>query len=108
MRAEHQIDAFECVAIGPYRMLIAPKLGAILMALPILIALFIVVGTFGGYTVSVLGLGLPDGSIRGRLVTGSRERRYRAVNKPRGTAREVRVRKRPSMIAGLAHQSTLS
>ena len=106
MRAEHQFDAFEYVVIDPYRMLIVPKLGAILMASPILVALFVVVGTFGGYTVSVLGL--PDGGIRGRLVTGSRDRRYRAVNKPRGTAREVRVRKQPSMIFGLAHQSALS
>ena len=89
-------------------MLIVPKLGTILMALPILVALSIVIATFGGYTASVLGLGLPDGGIRGRLFTGSRDRRYRAVNKPRGTAREVCVRKQASMIVGLAHQSTLS
>ena len=61
MRADHQIDALECMAINPFQLLVLPKLAAIIISLPILVALFIVVGTFGGYAVGVLGLGLPSG-----------------------------------------------
>ena len=55
MRSEEQIDALECMAIDPYKFIIAPKLIAGLVSLPLLTSLFDVVGIFGGY---VMGVGL--------------------------------------------------
>jgi phospholipid/cholesterol/gamma-HCH transport system permease protein len=57
MRSEEQIDALECMAIDPYKFLIAPKLVAGIISLPLLTSLFDVVGLFGGYMV---GVGLFD------------------------------------------------
>lgn len=53
MRNSEQIDALECMAIDPYRFLIAPKLIAGLIAMPLLTCVFDVVGIFGGYLVGV-------------------------------------------------------
>jgi phospholipid/cholesterol/gamma-HCH transport system permease protein len=55
MRTEEQIDALECMAIDPYKFIIAPKLIAGLVSLPLLTSFFDVVGIFGGY---VMGVGL--------------------------------------------------
>lgn len=53
MRNSEQIDALECMAIDPYRFLIAPKLIAGLIAMPLLTCVFDVVGIFGGFLVGV-------------------------------------------------------
>ena len=53
MRNSEQIDALECMAIDPLRYLIAPKLLATLIAMPLLVCIFDVVGIFGGYLVGV-------------------------------------------------------
>lgn len=53
MRSDEQIDALECMAIDPYKYLIAPKLVAGLISLPLLTGLFDLVGIFGGYLVGV-------------------------------------------------------
>lgn len=62
MRNSEQIDALECMAIDPYRFLIAPKLLATLIALPALTQLFNVIGIFGGYLVGVKLLGVSSGA----------------------------------------------
>lgn len=49
MRISEQIDALECMAIDVHNHLIAPKLLAGLISLPILALIFCVVGMFGGY-----------------------------------------------------------
>jgi phospholipid/cholesterol/gamma-HCH transport system permease protein len=54
MRSEQQIDALECMAIDTYRYLIAPRILAGIISVPILTAIFIVVGIFGGYFVGVI------------------------------------------------------
>ncbi len=60
MRTDEQIDALECMAIDPDKYLVAPKLLAGLIALPVLTILFIVVGLFGGYFVGVVLFGVSD------------------------------------------------
>lgn len=62
MRNESQIDALECMAIDPYRYLIAPRLLAALISVPILTAVFITVGIGGGYFVGVILFEVSPGS----------------------------------------------
>lgn len=62
MRNESQIDALECMAIDPYRYLIAPRILAALISLPILTAVFITVGILGGYFVGVILFKVSPGS----------------------------------------------
>lgn len=62
MRNSEQIDALECMAIDPYRYLIAPKLLAGIIALPLLTSIFDVIGIFGGYSVGVGLFGVSPGA----------------------------------------------
>jgi phospholipid/cholesterol/gamma-HCH transport system permease protein len=62
MRIEEQIDALECMAIDPHSYLIAPRLLAALVALPLLTAIFDVLGILGGYLVGVTLLGTNPGA----------------------------------------------
>jgi phospholipid/cholesterol/gamma-HCH transport system permease protein len=62
MRNSEQIDALECMAVDPFRYLIAPKLVAGILVLPLLTAIFDVVGIFGGYMVGVGMFGVNQGA----------------------------------------------
>ena len=62
MRISEQIDALDCMAIDPYRYLIAPKFVASLISLPALNFIFNIVGIAGGYIVGVLILGVNSGA----------------------------------------------
>jgi len=62
MRITEQIDALETMAVNPLQYLIAPKLVAGLLAVPLLVAVFDVVGIYGGYLVGVDLLGVSAGS----------------------------------------------
>ncbi|MDT8388453.1 MAG: MlaE family lipid ABC transporter permease subunit [Thiogranum sp.] len=62
MRNSEQIDALKCMAIDPYKYLMAPKVVAALVSVPLLTALFDVVGIFGGYLVGVILLGVSKGA----------------------------------------------
>ena len=62
MRSEDQIDALECMSIDPYRFLIAPKLVAGIISLPLLTAIFDCVGIMGGYLVGVVMFGVSSGA----------------------------------------------
>ncbi len=53
MRHDNQIDALKCMAIDPIRFLVAPRLLATLISVPLLTAIFIIAGVFGGYIVGV-------------------------------------------------------
>ncbi len=53
MRVTEQIDAMETLRTDPYRYLIAPRLFASIIALPILVCLANIIGIFGGYLLSV-------------------------------------------------------
>lgn len=67
MRNEHQIDALECMAIDPYRYLIAPRLLAALISMPLLTMIFITVGIGGGFFVGVILFGVSPGSYLGGM-----------------------------------------
>ena len=56
-RITEQIDALEAMALEPFKYLVAPKLLASLIALPLLCAIYDVVGIYGGYVVGVKLLG---------------------------------------------------
>jgi len=62
MRTTEQIDALECMAIDPYKYLMVPKLIAMLISLPILTAIFDMVGIFGGYLAGVVMYGVSEGA----------------------------------------------
>lgn len=62
MRITEQIDALDTMALNPFKYLISPKLLASLVALPLLCAVFDVVGIYGGYVVGVKLLGVNPGA----------------------------------------------
>ncbi|MDT7043546.1 MlaE family lipid ABC transporter permease subunit [Candidatus Nitronereus thalassa] len=62
MRITEQIDAMETMAINSLQYLISPKIIAALVAVPLLVAIFDVVGIYGGYLVGVKLLGVSGGS----------------------------------------------
>lgn len=57
MRVTEQIDALATLRTDPYRYLIAPRLLAALIALPLLVLVANALGVFGGYLLSVYKLG---------------------------------------------------
>nr|WP_320012080.1 MlaE family lipid ABC transporter permease subunit [uncultured Desulfobulbus sp.] len=62
MRISEQIDALECMAIDPFRYFISPKFLAALISIPLLTALFDVVGILGGYIAGVHLMGVNSGA----------------------------------------------
>ena len=62
MRITEQIDALDTMAINPLQYLVSPKLVAGLIGVPLLVAIFDVVGIYGGYLVGVELLGVNAGS----------------------------------------------
>lgn len=62
MRITEQIDALETMALEPFKYLVAPKVIAALIALPLLCSIFDVVGIYGGYLVGVKLLGVNPGA----------------------------------------------
>jgi phospholipid/cholesterol/gamma-HCH transport system permease protein len=69
MRITEQIDALTVMALNPMRYLVVPSLVAGLVTMPMLTALFDVVGIFGGYLVGVELLGLSQGTYFGEMKT---------------------------------------
>jgi len=65
MRVTEQIDALTTLSTNPYKYLIAPRLIAGTLMLPILVLLGDIIGVFGGYIVSVYSLGFePENYLR--------------------------------------------
>lgn len=62
MKATEQLSALEMMAVDPFRRVLAPRMIAGFIAMPLLAALFSAVGIFGGYMVSVEMLGVDAGS----------------------------------------------
>lgn len=62
MRISEQIDALETMALEPFKYLISPKLLAAMIVVPLLCAIFDVVGIYGGYLVGVKLLGVNPGA----------------------------------------------
>ncbi|MBI4529001.1 MAG: ABC transporter permease [Deltaproteobacteria bacterium] len=62
MRATEQIDALNSMAINPVKYLVTPRIVGGLIAMPLLTAVFDVVGIYGAYLVGVGLLGVSSGS----------------------------------------------
>jgi phospholipid/cholesterol/gamma-HCH transport system permease protein len=69
MRISEQIDALQLMGLNPYRYLVVPNFLAAIIALPLLTAIFDVVGIFGGYLIGVRLLGVGSGVYFGEMVS---------------------------------------
>ncbi len=62
MVATEQLDGLRMMSVNPVHFVVMPKALALIIAMPLLTALFIVFAIFGGYVVGVELLGLDGGS----------------------------------------------
>src|SRR2546422_9124947 len=67
MRITEQIDALEPMAVSPMQYLIAPKLLASILIMPLLASIFDVIGIYGGHLVGVGLLGGSSGAYTGAM-----------------------------------------
>ena len=69
MRITEQIDALKSMAVDPMKYLMAPRLLAGIITMPLLCSIFNVVGIFGGYVVAVGLLGLSSGTFMTQIIS---------------------------------------
>ncbi len=69
MRITEQVDALKSMAVDPINYLMVPRFLAGLVAVPLLTAVFIVVGIAGGYLVAVGLLGLSSGTFMSQMIS---------------------------------------
>lgn len=69
MRISEQLDALDTMALSPMKYVVTPKILASLIAIPLLAAIFDVVGIVGGYVVGVHLLGVGAGPFIGGMET---------------------------------------
>lgn len=69
MKITDQFPALEMMAIDPLKYVISPKIVAGIISLPLLTALFDLVGIAGGYLVGVKLLGVNEGAYIGKMIT---------------------------------------
>jgi phospholipid/cholesterol/gamma-HCH transport system permease protein len=62
MKATEQLDAMSVMAVNPIARVVAPRFWAGVISMPVLAALFNVMGIFGGYLVGVVMIGLDAGT----------------------------------------------
>ncbi len=62
MRITEQIDALDTMAVSPMQYLIAPKVLASVLVMPLLCSIFDLIGIYGGYLVGVNLLGVSSGA----------------------------------------------
>jgi phospholipid/cholesterol/gamma-HCH transport system permease protein len=62
MRVTEQIDAMQTLSVNPFRYLIAPRVIAGTLTLPILVLVGDIIGVYGGYVVAVHVLGFNPGT----------------------------------------------
>ena len=62
MKATEQLASMEMIGVDPLRRIVAPRLLAGFISMPILTVIFCVAGVWGGYLVGVEWLGLYDGA----------------------------------------------
>ncbi len=61
MRVTEQIDALRTLSVNPFKYLIAPRVIAGTLMLPILVFIGDIIGIYGGYVVSIYDLGFSSG-----------------------------------------------
>ena len=69
MKITEQIDALTVMALNPTRYLVVPAIVAGVITFPLMAAMFVVLGIFGGYLVGVELLGLSPGTYFGEMRT---------------------------------------
>lgn len=62
MRVTEQIDALITLSTNPFKYLIAPRLIAAVLTLPLLVLIADIIGVYGGYLVSIHKLGFSPGT----------------------------------------------
>ncbi len=67
MRITEQVDALELMGLNPYRYLMVPNILAAIISLPLLTAIFDVVGILGGYLIGGKLLGVGAGTYFGEM-----------------------------------------
>ncbi|TVP93643.1 MAG: lipid asymmetry maintenance ABC transporter permease subunit MlaE [Pseudomonadaceae bacterium] len=67
MKATEQLSSLEMIGVDPLKYVIAPRLWAGFISMPLLAAVFSVVGIWGGAMVAVDWLGVYDGSYWGNM-----------------------------------------
>jgi phospholipid/cholesterol/gamma-HCH transport system permease protein len=67
MKATEQLSSMEMMGVDPLRRVIAPRFWAGFLAMPVLAAIFSVVGIWGGMLVGVEWLGVFEGSFWGNM-----------------------------------------
>ncbi len=70
MKAGEQLTAMEMMAVDPIRTVVAPRMWAGIIAMPVLAAIFSAVGIFGGYVVGVLMIGVDSGAFWSQMQGG--------------------------------------
>ena len=70
MRISEEIDALDTMDINPIRFLVSPRIAASLISFPLLTAIFVVVGIWGGYLTGSVLLGLNPGVYFSRAESG--------------------------------------
>ena len=69
MRNGEQIAALELMGLSPFRYIVVPNLVGAVVSLPLLTAIFDVIGIWGGYLVGVKMLGVNAGTYFGEMIT---------------------------------------
>ena len=62
MKATEQISAMEMMAVDPVARVIGPRFWGGVISMPLLAAIFSVVGVFGGYLIAVVLIGVDEGA----------------------------------------------
>lgn len=70
MRISEQIDALETMDINPIRFLVSPRIAASIISFPLLTAIFVVIGIWGGYFSGSILMGLSKGIYFSRVQSG--------------------------------------
>ena len=70
MKAGEQLSAMEMMAVDPLTRVVAPRLWAGIIAMPVLATIFSAVGIMGGYLVGVPLIGVDDGAFWSQMQAG--------------------------------------
>jgi phospholipid/cholesterol/gamma-HCH transport system permease protein len=70
MKAGEQLTALEMMAVDPVATVLAPRMWAGIIAMPVLAAIFSAVGVLGGYVVGVLLIGVDSGAFWSQMQGG--------------------------------------
>ncbi|MDT8363622.1 MAG: lipid asymmetry maintenance ABC transporter permease subunit MlaE [Nitrosomonas sp.] len=79
MKATEQLSAMGMMAVDPIARVVAPKFWAGIFSMPLLAAMFSVMGVFGGYLVTVVVIGVDEGSFWSQMQSAV-DFRYDIVN----------------------------